>query len=191
FMSKIKSGKHYPKDLIAQVINDYAGHVRPAKQLADYYGIPYNTVKYWIKKYNKNGMDALLKPRSGGKYITYDPSFKLRVTEYWLEHPEVSSSQISEMFHASRGAIRSWRKIYLEQGADALRKEMRGKSKNMKNGKRKIMAEQAEMSDSPQKRIETLEKQVRYLQMENDYLKKLNALVQEKEHSQKPKKQRL
>ena len=190
-MSKIKSGKHYPKDLIAQVINDYAGHVRPAKQLADHYGIPYNTVKYWIKKYNKNGMDALLKPRSGGKYITYDPSFKLRVTEYWLEHPEVSSSQISEMFHASRGAIRSWRKIYLEQGADALRKEMRRKSKNMKNGKRKIMAEQAEMSDSPQKRIETLEKQVRYLQMENDYLKKLNALVQEKEHSQKLKKQRL
>ena len=190
-MSKIKSGKHYPKDLIAQVINDYAGHVRPAKQLADYYGIPYNTVKYWIKKYNKNGMDTLLKPRSGGKYITYDPSFKLRVTEYWLEHPEVSSSQISEMFHASRGSIRSWRKIYLEQGADALRKEMRGKSKNMKNGKRKIMAEQAEMSDSPQKRIETLEKQVRYLQMENDYLKKLNALVQEKEHSQKLKKQRL
>ena len=37
-MSKTKSGKHYLKDLIAQVINDYAEHVRPAKQLADYYG---------------------------------------------------------------------------------------------------------------------------------------------------------
>lgn len=49
-MSKTKSGKHYPKDFISQVINDYAGHVRSAKQLADYYGIPYNTVKYWIKK---------------------------------------------------------------------------------------------------------------------------------------------
>ena len=190
-MSKIKSGKHYPKDLIAWVISDYAGHVRPAKQLADYYGIPYNTVRYRIKKYNKNGMDALLKPRSGGKYITYDPSFKPRVTEYRPEHPEVSSGRISVMFHASRGAIRSWRKICPEQGADALRKEMRGKGKNMKNGKRKIMAEQAEMSGSPQKRIETPEKQARRLQMENDCLKKLNASVQEKEHSQKPKKQRL
>ncbi len=180
-----------PKDLIAEVINDYAGHIRSAKQLADYYDIPYNTVKYWIKKYNRNGMDALLKPRSGGKYITYDPSFKLRVTEYWLGHPEVSSSQVSEMFHASRGAVRSWRKIYLEQGADALGKEMRGKNKNMKNGKRKAGAEAAEVQSSPQERIETLEKQVRYLQMENDYLKKLNALVQEKDCSQKQKKERL
>lgn len=132
-------------------------------------------------------MDVLLKPRSGRKYITYDSSFKLRVTEYWLEHPEISSSQISEIFHVSRGAVRSWRRIYLEQGADALRKEIRGKNKNMKNGERKAMTEQAEISGSSQKRIETLEKQVHYLQMENDYLKKLNALVQEKERSQKPK----
>lgn len=188
FMSKTISGKHYPKDLIARVINDYAEHIRSAKQLALYYDIPYNTVKYWIKKYNKNGMEALLKPRNGGKYITYDAAFKLRVTEYWLEHPEISSNQISEIFHASRGAIRSWRKIYLEQGSDALRKEMRGKNKNMKNGKGKIMFEQAAFSDDPKEHIEALEKQVRYLQMENDYLKKLNALVQEKECSQKPKK---
>lgn len=65
---------------------------------------------------------------------------------------------------------------------------MCGKNKNMKNGKRKSMAEQAEVSGNPQKSIEALEKQVRYLQVENDYLKKLNALVQEKERSQKPKK---
>lgn len=187
-MSKTTSGKHYPKDLIAQVINDYAEHIRSAKQLAAYYGIPYNTIKYWVKKYNKNGMDALLKPRSGGKYITYDAAFKLRVTEYWLEHPEISSNQISEIFHASRGAIRNWRKIYLEQGAGALGKEMRGKNRNMKNGKSKTMAEQTEVSSDPKEHIEALEKQVRYLQMENDYLKKLNALVQEKERSQKPKK---
>lgn len=123
-MSKTKSGKHYPKDRIAEVINDYAGYVRSAKQLAEYYDIPYNTVKYWVKKYNKYGINALLKPRSSGKYITYDPSFKLRVTEYWLKHPEISSIQVSEIFHASRSAIRSWKKIYLEQGADALKKEM-------------------------------------------------------------------
>lgn len=187
-MSKTISGKHYPKDLIARVINDYAEHIRSAKQLTQYYNIPYNTVKYWIKKYNKNGMEALLKPRSGEKYITYDAAFKLRVTEYWLEHPEISSNQISEIFHASRGAIRSWRKIYLEQGSDALRKEMRGKNRNMKNGKGKIMLEQTTFSNDPKEHIEALEKQVRYLQMENDYLKKLNALVQEKECSQKPKK---
>lgn len=187
-MSKTTSGKHYPKELIAQVIHDYTEHIRSAKQLADYYELPYNTVKYWIKKYNKNGIDSLLKPRSGGKYITYDASFKLRVTQYWLENPEISSHQIAEIFHASRRAIRSWRKIYLEQGPEALSKDIRGKRKNMKNGKKKEALEQAVISDDPKRRVEELEKQVHYLQMENDYLKKLNALVQEKECSQKQKK---
>lgn len=43
-------------------------------------------------------------------------------------------------------------------------------------------------AEDPMKRIDELEKQVQFLRMENDYLKKLNALVQEKERSQKPKK---
>ena len=68
-MSKTKSGKYYPKNLITEVINDYTGHVRSVKQLADYYDIPYNTVKYWIKKYNRNGLDALLKPRMAGNIL--------------------------------------------------------------------------------------------------------------------------
>ncbi len=94
-------------------------------------------------------MDALLKPRSGGNYITYDPSFKLQVTEYWLGHPAVSSRQISEMFHASREAIRNWWKIYLEQSADASRKEMRGKSKNMKNGKDRLWLNRQSFPTTP------------------------------------------
>ncbi|GEM_PF-1158828 len=186
-MAKTVSGKHYPKELISQIISDYAEHIRTAKQLADYYDLPYDTVKYWIKKYNRNGLNTLLQPRSG-KYITYDASFKIRVTEYWLEHPEISSHQIAEIFHASRGAIRSWRKIYLEQGSEALAHEARGKNKNMKNNKKREEIEYTIPSSNPKKRIDELEKQVQYLQMENDYLKKLNALVQEKERSQKPKK---
>lgn len=187
-MSKNISGKHYPKNLIAQVIYDYSEHIRTAKQLSEYYEVPYNTVKYWIKKYNKLGIDMLLKPRSGGKNITYDPMFKIRVTEYWLEHPEISSNKIAELFHASRGAIRSWKKTYLEQGKSALEKDMRGRNKNMKNGKKRTSVEKLVPSEDPIKRIDELEKQVQFLRMENDYLKKLNALVQEKERSQKPKK---
>ncbi len=75
----------------------------------------------------------------------------------------------------------------MEQGEDALKKELWGRNKNMKNGKRKAVIEQTEVFANPEEQIAALEKQVRYLQMENDYLKKLNALVQEKKSPQKPK----
>ena len=61
----------------------------------------------------------------------------------------------------------------------------------MKNGKKSASVERLVPSEDPMKRIDELEKQVHFLRMENDYLKKLNALVQEKERSQKPKKKRL
>ena len=128
-MSKTVFGKHYPKNLIVQVISDYSEHIRTAKQLSEYYEVPYNTVKYWVKKYNKLGIDMLLKPRSGGKNITYDPMFKIRVTEYWLEHPEISSNKIAELFHASRGAIRSWKKHIWSRVKVHLKKICAGETK--------------------------------------------------------------
>ena len=93
----------------------------------------YNTVKYWIKKYNKFSIEKLLKPRSGSKNNTYDPAFKIRVTEYWLEHPEISAQKIAELFHASRSAVRSWRKKYLEQGKSALENDLRRRYKEWRS----------------------------------------------------------
>lgn len=55
------------------------------------------------------------------KQITYDFYFKIWVIEYWLAHPELSSDQISDIFHVDRENVKKWRKIYLDQGEDAFK----------------------------------------------------------------------
>lgn len=69
-------------------------------------------------------------------------------------------------------------RIYLEEGALALFKDNRGRSKGMenKNHKKPPLSEQIK---------EDLISENQRLRMENEYLKKLNALIQEQERSAK------
>ena len=80
----------------------------------------------------------------------------------------------------SHHTIAEWERIYYEEGPEALLKERRGR-KNM--GKKK--------SSKPKKNVnenEDLLAEVQRLRMENEYLKKLNALVLEREKSEQKKK---
>lgn len=177
-----KKDTKYPRELIFQVMMEYQERTRSVKELAEYYEVPYNTVKYWAKKYNKFGIEAFY-PRKKRNYITYAPVFKIRIVEYWLAHPELSTYEIADQFHVSRSAARNWRRKYLEEGVEALFSEERGRKPMMKKKSDTVASPK-----SPQVSLEELEKKVYELQMENDYLKKLNALVQEKERLQKKKK---
>lgn len=78
-------------------------------------------------------------------------------------------------------AVSQWERIYYEQGKDALFKEQRGRTSKMGEKRTK----------KPKTNIETnqdLLAQVQRLRMENEYLKKLNALSQKRERSEKPTK---
>ena len=71
-----------------------------------------------------------------------------------------------------------WYKIYQESGVDGL--------KLVRQGRPSKMAKKPKTSNEP-KTIEELEKELEYLRAENEYLKKLYALVQ-KRKGQQPKK---
>ena len=80
----------------------------------------------------------------------------------------------------SHSTVGKWERIYYEEGPEALLEERRGR-KNM--GKKK--------SSKPKKNVnenEDLLAEVQRLRMENEYLKKLNALVLEREKSEQKKK---
>jgi transposase len=77
--------------------------------------------------------------------------------------------------------VSCWERIYYEHGKEALYEEHRGRASKM--GIKK--------SRKSQKNIETNEDllaEVQRLRMENEYLKKLNALVQKREKLKKPTK---
>jgi hypothetical protein len=81
----------------------------------------------------------------------------------------------------SHAVVAGWERIYLEEGAEGLYKDRRGRSCSTKPGRPPKLDKQAE---------EDLIAENQRLRMENDYLKKLNALVRERELSEKKKKLR-
>ena len=74
-----------------------------------------------------------------------------------------------------------WERIYYEEGPQALYEERRGRSKKMSSTPRK-----KELSKENE---EDLIEEVQKLRMENAYLKKLQALVQERTKPKQEKKQ--
>ena len=75
--------------------------------------------------------------------------------------------------------LSKWYKIYQESGIDGLKLDRRGRSPKM--------AKKPKTSNEP-KTKEELEKELEYLRAENEYLKKLNALVQKRKGRQPKKK---
>ena len=76
----------------------------------------------------------------------------------------------------SRDQIKSWERIYLEEGPEGLQLERRGRSSTGRPGK------------LPQKVEEDLLAEVQRLRAEVDYLKNLQALVLEDERRQRRKR---
>lgn len=77
--------------------------------------------------------------------------------------------------------VSKWERIYYEEGKEALYEERRGRSSKMSMKKPKKSKKNVEEN-------EDLLAEVQRLRMENEYLKKLNALVQEREKSEQKKK---
>ena len=106
----------------------------------------------------------------------YTPEFKKVVVETMMEE-RLSHSETCRRFEVnSRDQIKSWERIYLEEGPEGLSVERRGRSST---GRSKKLPKELE---------EDLLAEVQRLRAENDYLKNLQALVLEDERRQHKKR---
>ena len=107
----------------------------------------------------------------------YTPEFKKLVIET-MQEEKLSYSEICRRFDVnSRDQIKSWERIYLEEGPEGFAVERRGRSS--KGRPPKQLSKQVE---------EDLLAEVQRLRAENDYLKNLQALVLEDERHQHKKR---
>ena len=103
----------------------------------------------------------------------YTGQFKQNVIEY-MQKNKLSHSETARYFEVNdHHRIQAWERIYLEEGAKGLYQERRGRAGK---GRPVKLPEQAE---------EDLLAVVQRLRAENDYLKKLNALVSERVQREK------
>ena len=139
-------------------------------------GTSESVVMNWVAQYKYYGIKGLYKK----SYTCYSGQFKLNVLNYMKDHG-TSPNETATIFNiSSPGMIRKWRIQFESQGLDALESKKKGRPSMKKETKKTPPVEGS---------IEALQAEVEHLRMENTYLKKLNALVQNKEKS--PNKTRL
>ena len=100
----------------------------------------------------------------------YTPEFKIKVVET-MHREKLSYRETARQFDISNSRVTAWERIYLEEGADGLYAERRGRKSTGRPPKIK--------------KEEDLIAEVQRLRAENAYLKKLNALVAERVRQEK------
>ena len=134
--------------------------------------------------------------KKGSKFKKYSPEFKISciidmrsnhlsyvetVRKYWGVSTPIDSNNY-------RSQLKLWERIFLEEGEAGLYKERRGRTTKMDNpnkGKKKKLNKQVKqdlISENQQ-----LKERIEQLEMENEYLKKLDALVRKRLQNQKKK----
>jgi transposase-like protein len=117
--------------------------------------------------------------RELGRNRKHTGEFKLAVIKD-LRDNKLAYREVGQKYKISDSTILKWERIFLEEGPEGLFVERRGRSSNsdsVNKGRPKKLDKQTE---------EDLIAEVQRLRMENAYLKKLNALVHEREKSKKP-----
>ena len=132
--------------------------------------------RQWVQKYEKHGIRGLLK--NGKKY---DGAFKKYVVEY-MHANHLSLNETSNYFNLGHhNVVKKWERIYYEEGPQALCEEHRGKN-------RKNMSSRPKKEKNSKEVEKDLIARIQQLEMENEDLKKLNDLVQERIKQESKKK---
>lgn len=100
----------------------------------------------------------------------YTPEFKIKVVET-MHREKLSYRETARQFDIPNSRVTAWERIYLEEGAEGLYAERRGRKSTGRPPKIK--------------KEEDLIAEVQRLRAENAYLKKLNALVDERVRQEK------
>ena len=128
--------------------------------------------------------------KRGTIHQKYSAEFKIGVIMDMREHRMGYRETVRKYWDVSKGqeanyknAVQRWERIYLEEGAEGLMKERRGRAYST-SGTRK---------GRPPKLDKKVEKDLiaenQRLRMEIEYLKKLDALVQKRLHKERKKQQ--
>ena len=154
----------YSEEFKLSVVKAYLTGQGGVDALVKKYKVPKSCIQQWVAQYKINGF--FTKPT---RHFSGD--FKLKVLNYQQDH-NLSNLQTALLFGITNtGTICAWRKKYITGGTEALFK---------KQGRYSKMPKKSLIPNKPREEW-TKDEELAYLRMENEYLKKYLALVQEDE----------
>ena len=168
--------KMYSTELKLEIIQRYLEGNIGLGALASEYKVAKGDIQKWRDAYLEHGVSGLCTTHG-----TYTGDFKISVVEY-MHNTGASIRKTAAHFNIpSTRTVACWERIYNEQGKEVLYEEHRGRTSKMGIKKTRKPKKNVDVN-------EDLLAEVQRLRMENEYLKKLNALVQGREKSKKPTK---
>ena len=142
-----------------------------------------NHVRGWVKNYDDLGVDGL-KHSSTNKDWTAEKRFELVAKV--LAGNSITSVAVNA--HINSGLLCQWVRKYNNRGMDGLQCK-RGRPSRQFVMKKKT--KKTKLSVSEKEELKLLRERNEYLEMENEYLKKLDALVSKREAAEaRAKKQK-
>lgn len=145
-------------------------------QVSKEIGISKKHLRRYVDKVRYHGYDCLPEVTY---HKTYNGEFKQHVVEFIIKN-QLSIYSAAVKFNLTDSMVRRWKIVYLEEGKEALYKDKRGRK--IQNGKLRGKHPKLDIKVKEDLIVEN-----KRLKMENDYLKKLSALIQKLDQSQKKK----
>ena len=169
-----KYSKAFKLKMIEQYLSGKAGFTSLAAQ----YAVNPTHLQKWVHAFKAHGQESLHK-----SYAQYTGSFKLSVLQYMEQH-QLSMNQAAAHFNIpAPSTVSHWQRLYNEGGITALEPKPRGRPLMSKPFKPFVPTNKpvAQMT------TEELMQELEYRRVETDYLKKLEALAQQKHLANKNK----
>lgn len=169
----------YSLELKKMIVNEYLSGEYSLRDLSRKYGMHMRSIQVWLEVYENQGADGL---KIRKKYNHYSSDLKLDVIDYYESH-DLSLSKVGIHFGIPSNVVTSWYVLYKEKGKAGLLPKPKGRpvkklmdNNNNENKEKRKYAKRKVTSKADKVKIHRLEQELKYAKMENDILKKLNAL---------------
>ena len=140
-------------------------------------------VRDWVATYDELGVDGL---KHSPTNKDWTPENRFELVAKVLAGNSIAS--VAKNTHINRGQLYQWVRRYNEKGMDGLQCK---KGRPTKQLVMKKKTKKTKLSISEQEELKLLRERNEYLEMENEYLKKLDALVSKREAAEaRAKKQK-
>ena len=164
-----KYNEQFKLSLVQLYLMEKRGYV----SIANEHGVDPSMLRRWVSLYQSHDLAGLAK-----KHSYYDAGFKMKVLEHMWKHRLSYRAVAAEFNIRSIGCIGQWERSYHSGDIESLTPHSRGRAKQMKKD--------TQISNPSTGDLTTRED----LQAEVDYLKKLQALVQEQQRAIARKKRK-
>lgn len=167
----------YSLELKKMIIDEYLSGEYSQKNLAKKYGMHVSSIQDWLDVYESQGLEGLKVKKN---HTHYSSELKIAAMDYYDSH-DLSLAKIGVRFGIPGTVITSWYMIYKEKGKAGLLPRVKGRpvkkimDNNIENNEKRRYRKKS-TSKADKLKIHRLEQELKYMKMENDILKKLNAL---------------